>query len=657
MKKTLLTFLMVSPFLLFAQSSVKELKVIGADNYTEVGQKVQAIDQEILSGRVPGESSVDVKKKKDKNYTYVQLGETYYDLQTNSSPGRRIILHADGTISAVWTGSPDAGTGYPGRGTGYNYNDGADWYASRADKIETEGRTGWPSIMLLDDGSELVMAHESSTGGFVASKNDTKGSINFTSEPARLDDATIVNVNRVPIWNRSVASNDKVHTISNYWENEESDVPVVTINGVSSPTTYSRWSVSGDTSEVEHMLLPGYDSSLYIQGGGDTYAIDARDSIIAILIGGLGDPVSLWKSTDDGQNWTYTDVDKLPYKGARAAAEMFLSGDTMYTNDGSVDVMIDASGDVHAFWGLGRVLGVLNPEDASDTVVNFFPAQSSLRHWKEGDTEDRPAGAMIDMNEDGTLDVNVETYTALDADGNIPAANNPLSAARTGATSLVTMPSASMDASGNLFVVYSAPVEGVTHFLNANFRDIHISYSTDGGENWNGPQNVTQDRTEECTFPCAAKMANDFLHVMWQQDATPGTALQNHSAAAGTHPNDVNRIHYAALPITDILGDVIGQNLAGAEDLEKSAEVFVVSQNQPNPFSGSTEAIIYLRSGSDVNLTVTDILGNVLNQGNLGVMGAGNHTITIDGNGLTTGMYFYTISTEDHSVTKKMQVN
>jgi hypothetical protein len=65
---------------------------------------------------------------------------------------------------------------------------------------------------------------------------------------------------------------------------------------------------------------------------------------------------------------------------------------------------------------------------------------------------------------------------------------------------------------------------------------------------------------------------------------------------------------------------------------------------------------VYLRSNSSVTLTVTDILGNVVNQGNLGVMSAGNHTVTLDANGLTSGMYFYTLTTEDHSVTKKMQV-
>ncbi|MGB1038852.1 MAG: hypothetical protein ACPGYY_09420, partial [Bacteroidia bacterium] len=599
MKKTLLTFLLVSPFMLLAQQPVKELKVSNADQHAVSAKTIKMTDSEAVA-QTPGESTYNTKNKKAKNYTYVLLGETYYDLQTNSSPGRRIVLHADGTVSTVWTASPDAGSGYPNRGAGYNHNDGSDWLTDRNNKIEQgTKRSGWPSIMLLEDGSERVIAHESSTGGFIMSTNTTKGSATFTSKDAVLDDVT-TNDNRVPIWNRSATSNGNIHIISNYWASTASNVPVVTRAGVASPTTYSRWNVSGDTAQVEHMILPGYDSTLYENGGGDSYAIDVRDSIVAILLGGLGDPLSLWKSTDNGESWTYTDVDNLPYKGLRRDAELLLSGDTMDTNDGSVDVMIDADGKVHAFWGLGRVMGGV--DDASgDTTFFFFPGQSQLRHWKEGDTEPNAAGSTIDMDEDGTLTLNAETWNALDANENIP--NNLLSAARTGATSLVTMPSASIDEDGNLYVVYSAPIEGATHFLNANFRDILVSYSTDGGDTWMGPQNITQDRTEECNFPCAAKMANDFLHVMWQQDATPGTALQNHSASAGTHPNDINRMHYAAIPVTDILNNVIGQNLAGAEEVEKTAELFVVSQNYPNPFTGSTEATIYLRSGSNVTLT------------------------------------------------------
>ncbi|PCJ67631.1 MAG: hypothetical protein COA58_00405 [Bacteroidetes bacterium] len=652
MKKTLLTILLAAPFLLFAQHPVKELRVIGAENVKFEKSSIRAIDISKVSEQTKGSDTYTPKNKKEKNYTYTILGETYYDLQTNSSVGRRVVLHSDGTISAVWTASADDGTNWPNRGTGFNHNDGNGWMTGRDSRIESNTRTGWPSISVLDDGSELVMGHESNTGGFVMSKNGTKGSTSFTTAAAILDDESVLNVNRVPIWNRSAATNDKLHIISNYWFSTTNNVPLVTRNGVESPTTYSRWSISGDTAEVEHILLPGYDSTLYANGGGDSYAIDVRDSIVAILIGGLGDPVSLWKSTDNGSNWTYTDVDNISFKGPRRDQELTLSGDTVNTNDGSLDVMIDASGNVHAFWGLARIVGGTN--DDGDSTFFFFPAQTSLRHWKEGDTEVGIVGGAIDMDGDSVLTIEAETFNALDANGAIP--NNLLSASRTGGTSLVTMPSASIDADGNLFVTYTAPVENALHFLNSNFRDIMVAYSTDGGDSWNGPQNITQDRTEECNFACVAKTADDYLHVIWQQDATPGTHLQNHSAAAGTHPNDINRIHYAAIPVVDILGDVIGQNTAGTNDLEKTANVFVVSQNQPNPFTGTAEVLIYLRASSNLNLTVTDILGNVLNQGDLGVMGAGNHTVTIDANGLTNGIYFYTLSTKDHSITKKMQV-
>jgi hypothetical protein len=114
---------------------------------------------------------------------------------------------------------------------------------------------------------------------------------------------------------------------------------------------------------------------------------------------------------------------------------------------------------------------------------------------------------------------------------------------------------------------------------------------------------------------------------------------------------------YAAVPVADIINNVIGNDLRTASvDKLKKAEVFVVSQNQPNPFRGTSEVLVYLRTSSKVSLTVKDILGNVLNQGDLGIMNAGNHKLSIDANGLSSGMYFYTIATPEHQVTKRMQV-
>jgi hypothetical protein len=651
MKKTVLTLLLSSPFWLFSQS-IKDFKV----NNPEASKAVmptKAIEAQGPIGSVSAKSANVPKNKKTVNYNFIEIGTTYYDLQTNSSPGRRVMLNADGSVSAVWTTSPNVTSGYPDRGSGYNYSDGSNFLPSRGQKLESNGRSGWPNIMLLDDGTEGVLSHESNTGGFLFSKNSSKGSTAFTTGAAILDDVSELNVDRVPIWGRSVATNGKIHVISNYWSNVAGNVPVVVRNGVSSPTSYSRINQADGSIEVSHILLPGYDSTLYANGGGDSYAMDARGDVIAILIGGLGDPVSLWKSTDNGQNWTYTDVDNMPYKGVRRNAEMIISGDTVFTNDGSLDVMVDASGKVHAFYGRGRIVGGIS--DAGDSTFFFFPAQTAMMHWAEGDAAPAICGGMIDFDGDGTLTISSESFSSLDANSNLTGTLS--SATRTGSTSLVTMPSASVDANGNLFVVYSAPTELDLHFLNANFRDILVSYSKDGGATWEGPQNITQARQLEDNFPCVAKASNDYLHLIWQQDLTPGTNLQNHSISAGTHPAEENKMMYAAIPISDILNDVIGQNTASSAKEPKKAEVFVVSQNQPNPFTETSDVIIYLREGGALSLTVTDILGNVINQGDLGLLGAGNHTISIDAKGLTSGVYFYTLSTKDHSVTKKMQVN
>lgn len=646
MKKAILFLALSIPAMVYAQKQVQEIPVKNLQAEVIKAADAKAVKINAPAEYTPGRSSLDLKNKKAKTYSYVLLAETYYDLQTNSSPGRRVILHDDGTISAVWTMSGDDNSGWPNRGSGYNHYNGSDWFTGVNERIESTTRTGWPSIFRIDD-EEGIMAHESNTGGFILSKNGSIGSNSWTSSTPQLDDESVPGVNRVPIWNRTASGNGYLHTISNYWASDANNVPVVVRNGVSSPTTYSRSADGGQTWDKQHIMLPGYDSSLYIAGGGDNYAIDVRDSVVAIVMGGLGDPVSLWKSTNNGDSFTYIDVDNFAYKGRTSDV---LMPDTPDCNDGSLDVLIDNDNVVHVFWGGSNVFD----DDATDESFSFFPGTARLMHWKEGDTEPKICGSTIDMDGDGSLTINPETTNSLDANQNVP--SGLLSAARTGNTSLVTMPSAAIDAQGNLFVVYSAPIETSLHFLNANFRDILVSYSTDGGDTWMGPQNLTQDRTTENNFPCVAKDANDFLHLIFQQDLLPGTHLQNHSPSAGTHPNDVNEIQYAAIPTSAILNNEIGANTLNVEEVEKQAKVFVVSQNQPNPFTGTSNVIVYLQSGADVTLTVTDMMGRTVNSGQLGVLSAGNHAIELDANGLKPGIYFYTIATPEHSVTKKMQV-
>lgn len=580
------------------------------------------------------------------NYNHVTVGKSFYDLQTNASIGTRVLLHSDGTVSAVWTKATSTTTGWPNRGTAYNHYDGTNWGIMPSARIENQ-RTGWPTIMAKRSGEEFTIAHYSTDGGFIMANNGAKGSNTFTSSAVMLDDVSSSD-NRVPIWNRSANTGDTIHLISNYWASTANNVPVVERSGISSPTTYSRSVDGGKTWDVEHMLLPGYDSVRYSSGGGDTYAIAERNGTVAICIGGIGRDVAIWKSTDGGKNWTHMYADSFSH--APWDGKQFIPEDTssrVLTNDGSVDVMIDYSGKIHAFWG---TTFVADADTLTDGYV-FWPATSQLRHWVEGTPGSRVCGTLVDMDDDQAINISSETFNALDANGNIPA--NLSFAARYGSTSLVTQPSSGSDKNGNLFVIYSAPVETAEHDFGANFRDVFISYSIDGGMTWNGPQNVTQQFENESVFGCMAKDVDGFVHMIHQKDLIPGTNLQN-NGNSGLHPNDEVDIEYSAIPVSDILNNSIG--LINVDEAEKEAGIFVVSQNYPNPFVDESNVIIYLQKTSEVDLTVTDMAGKVVTTASFGEMGPGNHQLTIDGSLLDAGIYFYTLSTSDYEVTKKMKV-
>jgi len=112
---------------------------------------------------------------------------------------------------------------------------------------------------------------------------------------------------------------------------------------------------------------------------------------------------------------------------------------------------------------------------------------------------------------------------------------------------MITQPQAGIDAAGNLFVFYSSVMEndttvaGVASVASQNFRDILGAFSTDGGATWSLPINVSQSWGVEDAFPTVARTVDNNIHLSWQADAEPGTALQN------ADPIAVNQIMYLSL--------------------------------------------------------------------------------------------------------------
>lgn len=651
MKRKLLLAVLALPFLSMGQN---------AKNSSAFGQHVvggaqvfdPAIGKTDISDSTQKATSSNAGQDSKRgiiSYNFIKVGSTYYDLQTNASIGRRVILLPDGTVSVVWTTSEDQA--FSKRGTGYNHFDGTNWLSVANPTVRLENvRLGWPSIG-LNGNSEWVMGHDAAAGGFVMSKNAGIGSTTWTQGPAILTE-----FNRRPIWGRVANSGDYFHCVGSYSDSTSPGDPrAPQIKGVYAPMTYSRSKDGGATWDIQHMLLPGYDSTRVTSGGGDEYAIDVRDSIVAIVCGDHLKDVALWKSTDNGNTFTKIICDSFKYAPYSAKKLML---DTPYVCDGSVEVLIDNDGKAHVFWGVSRILD----EDTTDETYSFYPGTSLLGYWNENQQTSMfiAGGLQFDRNDDGNITISAGNTAAL-SNGTVPSTlkNQGISSvARLGNTSLLHSPSAAIDNDGNIYVTFSYPLEQDLDANNVNLRDIMIVHTTDGGVNWAAPQDVTQIQGLEEEFGAIAKQANDFVHLIFQQDETAGTNLQNNSTSDNNHPVALNNIMYAAIPVAKILDGSIETlwNL-DVETFNADKEVFVVSQNYPNPFSNNSEVLIWLSSSSDVTVEITDLSGKVISTVTYGEMMAGNHYLTLNADGLSAGIYFYTIKTATHSVTRKMSVN
>lgn len=653
MKKHLLLALLALPAVAFAQQKrASDAAVIKQETNIITPTRIEP-----FSTKNAHKSNSFQRKSGNLPYKFDTLGFTYYDLQTNASIGNRLYVYPDGKISSAWTFSPDNTAEFPLRGSAYNHFDGSAWGSYPSSRIENV-RLGWPSIGVLPGNKEYVVAHFATSGGMHVSTNTGIGSSTWTTS-SRILTAT----NAKPIWSRADNNGNTIHLISNYSDSSAStDPPNIRVDGLLLPTTYSRSTDGGVTWSTSLSLLPGYDTSRYVRGGGDQYAINVNGNNVAIVIGdNLGGDVALWKSTDNGVTFTKTIVDTFafaPYTTNKVI------GTAVPTNDGSVEVVVDANGYAHVFWGYSEVTKNHPSPDSSF----FTPASNRIMYWNEQNNTKQIIGGMVDMDGDNALSLGFGTTRSLGANNALPAYLDSLgnrvdlvSVARYGNTSLATMPSAMVDAQGRIFCVYSAPLENDIYLGDAasssNYRDVFITYSTDGGTTWADPQNIVQGHGFEDVFACIGQIVeNGNLHIIWQRDEIPGTNLQNNSAD-NSHPTVNNVIMHAKIPVQAVINNQIGLGPGvGIAEVAKQ-NVYITTGFYPNPTNNGGEVEIFLTETSDVKLTVSNLLGQTLMSQDMGNIAPGNSTFKISTDKLSTGVYMYTIATDTYTVSGKMIVN
>lgn len=81
---------------------------------------------------------------------------------------------------------------------------------------------------------------------------------------------------------------------------------------------------------------------------------------------------------------------------------------------------------------------------------------------------------------------------------------------------------------------------------------------------------------------------------------------------------------------------------------------YILSQNYPNPFNPNTKIEFIINQRSHVKLTIFDVLGNEIKVLINEEKPAGNYSINFNADGLSSGIYFYTIITSNFTETKKM---
>lgn len=87
-----------------------------------------------------------------------------------------------------------------------------------------------------------------------------------------------------------------------------------------------------------------------------------------------------------------------------------------------------------------------------------------------------------------------------------------------------------------------------------------------------------------------------------------------------------------------------------------SLNSFALKQNYPNPFNPSTKINFTIEKSSEVLLTVYNSVGETVKVLVNSKLSSGNYSINWDAAFFPSGIYFYTLKTENNSITKKMML-
>ena len=96
-----------------------------------------------------------------------------------------------------------------------------------------------------------------------------------------------------------------------------------------------------------------------------------------------------------------------------------------------------------------------------------------------------------------------------------------------------------------------------------------------------------------------------------------------------------------------------GTTTGVASQENRTPEYFTLLQNYPNPFNPTTTITYSMPTNSKVVIKIYNVAGREVETIENSVRSAGTYTITFDARQLASGVYFYKLTANNHSATKK----
>lgn len=587
-----------------------------------------------------------------------EIGFTFYDLQANASDNSHLVNLGNGDLRAIWIFNKKAGdAGFADRGTAYAKTVSGvfptDPSAQPKERIESV-RTGFGTLGVLSDGSEVVVSHRSNgTGKFL---------LHYAKRPAgggtwTEGDIPTTSPNGL-LWARLAATGNTLHVIA-LTTPTATNTGGVLVNGINGEIRYFRSTDGGANWDKVDVLLPGLDSSVLRQHNAEQYVIDADGDNVAIGVFPTLSDICYWKSTDGGKLFTKHTIYKMPLKNfvpgdgytiadidTAFSSKPFdgLANDSLavWSSDEHGSIRIDGSGKVHIAYGAGFVKA-----DAANTTGAYstYPSTGGIVYWNEDMPEDvdeldgYPVGELIatplDYDGNGGIDIDVvNQYNGY------------------GGAFMASKPTMGLGSGNTLYLAYLAADERyISSDLDEAFAHVHIKRSNDGGATWIGPYDVNNtdnmDEVEisftETAFPFLARNCSDKIHLLFEQDNIPGSFVTDNASAAPT-ADDITYLKYLGLDPNSIVAN---------KEIARPSEVAV--KLFPNPASEVLNVeIAFLKKTENASISVFDLNGRLVFQQNQFDAASGRTVLPISQ--LQNGLYSLTVRTDFGLASRKFSV-